>query len=107
MRKKPPSPAHVAESQRLVLIWAEKTKLSQAEFGKQFDVGNQSYVHQCLTGRVMLTLKVGIAFARHLNCHLSEFSPRLDDELAKLVDFATDQKALLLTNKLLSLRGKT
>ena len=93
------------ESRRLCSIWDKKSSLSQCDFGKQFDVGNQSYVSQCLRGRVVLTMKVGIAFARHLNCHLSEFSPRLDDELTALVDFANDQNALLITNKLLFARG--
>ena len=104
-RSKPPTEEHIAESQRLHAIWKEKTTLSQTQFGKQYALGIQSYVHQCLTGKTILTLKAGIAFARHLNCHLSEFSPRLDDELAKLVDFDNEQKALLVTNKLFSKRG--
>jgi hypothetical protein len=104
MKRKPVTIENIAESQQLRDLWDKKKILTQTEFGKQFDVGNQSYVNQCLTGRVALTLKVGMAFARHLNCHLAEFSPRLDDELAALVDFATDQRALLHANKLFSVR---
>ena len=100
----PPNKEHIAESEKLYAIWRAKTTLSQTQFGAQYALGNQSYVHQCLTGKTILTLKAGIAFAKHLNCHLSEFSSRLDDELARLVEFDNEQKALLVTNRLFSRR---
>jgi len=88
------------ESKALSELWEAKSKLSQGQFGIQFGLGNQSYVHQCLTGKADLNLKSAMAFARHLNCHVSEFSPRLDDEIAKIVDFAYEQQAVLLNKQM-------
>ena len=82
------------ESKALSELWKAKAKLSQTQFGIQFQLGNQSYVHQCLTGKVDLNIKSAMAFARHLNVHVSEFSPRLDDEIAKIVDFSMEQLAI-------------
>ena len=100
LKKKPLSGQHKEESKCLLAIWIAKRKLTQAEFGALFNLGNQSYVPQCLNGEVMLNLKAAIAFASHLNCLISDFSPRLDDELAKIVNFDADQKALRANSKL-------
>lgn len=99
-KKKQPTEQQIEESKKLYAIWNSKTKLSQAEFGKLYDIGNQSYVHQCLTGEVALTFKVAMAFARHLNCLLDEFSPRLDFELIKIVNFDAEQRTIRANKKL-------
>jgi hypothetical protein len=106
MKRKPPTEDQLLEGRKLKELWDINKKTSQAEFGKQFDLGNQAYVGQCLHGKVRLNLKAGMAFASHLNVHLSEFSPRLDDELAKIVDFDNDQKSILITRKLFEAREK-
>jgi hypothetical protein len=104
MKRKPLTEDQLQEAQKLKALWDINKKTSQAQFGKQFDLGGQTYVAQCLHGKVRLNLKSGMAFAAHLNVHLSEFSPRLDDELAKIVDFDNDQKSILITRKLFSKR---
>lgn len=100
MKRQTPSEEHKQESKYLLAIWNINRKLTQAEFGTAFNLGNQSYVRQCLNGEVMLNLKAAMAFASHLNCLVSDFSPRLDDELAKIVNFDMDQKALRANRKL-------
>lgn len=105
MKRKPTSDEQKEESRKLYEIWKAKSSLSQSEFGKRYEVGIQGYIHQCLTGKVMLNLKSAMAFARHLNCHVSEFSPRLDDEIAKIVEFDTDQKAIMAGRRLFDRRN--
>ena len=104
MKRKPPTEEQLQESKKLKALWDINKKTSQAQFGKQFDLGNQAYVTQCLNGKVRLNLKSAMAFAAHLNVHLSEFSPRIDDELAKIVDFDNYQKSILVTRKLFTRR---
>lgn len=86
-------------------IWDRKAKISQAKFGKEFDLGNQAYVHQCLSGKVALNLKAAMAFSSHLNCVISDFSKRLDDELAVIVNFDMDQKCRLFQRQKLFTRN--
>lgn len=104
LRKSIVTQENIEESCALLKLWNANRKLSQTEFGKQFKVGCQSYVAQCLHGKVALTLRVSIAFCQHLNCHLTEFSPRLQEELNKYISFDFDQNALLTTNKLFEQR---
>jgi transcriptional regulator with XRE-family HTH domain len=100
MKRQIPSEEHKEESYRLQIIWRFRKKISQKEFGKQYELGNQSYIAQCLNGKVILNLKAAIAFAKHLNCLISDFSPRLDDELSEIVNFDMDQKCLRANQKL-------
>lgn len=104
MRRKPTTDAQKEESRKLFEIWKARSSLSQSEFGKRYDLGGQGYIHQCLTGKVGITLRVGMAFATHLNCHLSEFSPRLDDQLAAIVEFDAHQKAIMAGRRLFDRR---
>lgn len=69
----------ITEAQALSAIWKEKAKLSQAEFGETFDIGNQSAVGQFLRGRTPLSLKAAAGFAKGLDCKIIDFSPRLAD----------------------------
>jgi hypothetical protein len=100
MRKKSPSEEGIEESRLLRALWQTKKTLSQAKFGVAYELGNQGYIQQLLSGRVAITLKAGMAFASHLNCHLSEFSPRLDAEVARIVNFDADQKAIMYNKKM-------
>lgn len=69
---------NLAEAQRLNSLWSRsRRKLSQAEFGEQFKIGNQSAVGQFLRGDVPLSLNAAIGFADGLGCGIDEFSPRL------------------------------
>jgi len=60
---------------------AERGWATQEKFGHQFGIGNQSAVGAFLNGRTALSPKAAAAFARGLNCKVSEFSPRLADLL--------------------------
>ena len=95
MKRKPTNLINWEESRKLREIWDKKSKMSQQKFGKEFDLGGQAYVHQCLTGKVALNLKAAMAFSSHLDCVISDFSKRLDDELAAIVNFDMDQKCRL------------
>lgn len=68
------------EAQQLRAIWAERASMSQAEFGEQFDIGNQSAVGQFLNGITPLSLKAAAGFATGLRCKIVDFSPRLADQ---------------------------
>lgn len=105
MKRKPTTLINIEESKKLREIWDRNAKLSQAEFGKEFNLGNQAYVQQCLSGKVALNLKAAMAFASHLNCVISDFSERLDDELAVIVNFDMDQKCRLFQRQKLFTRN--
>ena len=65
-------------------LWEAKHTLTQAEFGKLYDLGKQANVGHYLKARNPLNLKAATAFAQHLQCEISEFSPRLYAELRSL-----------------------
>ena len=105
MKRKPTTLINLEESRKLREIWEKNSKISQAKFGKEFDLGGQSYVYQCLSGKVAINLKAAMAFCSHLNCVISDFSERLDDELAAIVNFDTDQKCRLFQRQKLFTRN--
>jgi len=75
------TPETMAESARLKVLWDNReNKLSQAEFGEKYEIGNQSAVSQFLNGKVQLNLKVALSFAKGLGCQISDFSTRLAKE---------------------------
>lgn len=64
----------------LKALWdaiSQSEKGTQAEFGEQYLIGNQSAVGQFLRGKTPLSLKAAKGFAKGLNCQVSDFSPRL------------------------------
>ena len=65
------------ESRRLKEIWDSRPHPVQSIFGEQFEIGNQSAVGQFLNGKVVLSMKAALGFARGLKCEIIEFSPRL------------------------------
>lgn len=75
---------HKAEAKRLKEIWQSAPRQTQDEFGERFDVGNQSAVGQFLNGRVPLSLKAAVGFARGLGVSVADFSPRLAAEIERL-----------------------
>jgi hypothetical protein len=69
---------HRKEAVRLKSLWdARDPKISQAEFGHDFKVGNQSAVGQFLRGDTPLSLNAAKGFADGLKCSIDAFSPRL------------------------------
>lgn len=82
---------HREESRRLKVLWeSRKTLLSergygtQEAFGQHFGIGNQAAVGFFLNGKTRISPKAAAAFARGLECKISDFSPRL----AKILDSA-------------------
>lgn len=83
------TPANKEEAKRLRLLWeSRKANRTQAEFGEEFGIGNQSAVGQFLRGEIPLSLKAARGFATGLGCELSEFSPRLAAEAAEIAKAA-------------------
>ena len=71
------------ESQRLNQLWQVRKRRSQAAFGSEIGLG-QGAVSHLLTGRMAMTLDHAVAFANELGCEISNFSPRLAIEAAKV-----------------------
>lgn len=83
---------NLAEAKRLRSLWSRsRRKLSQAEFGDRFNIGNQSAVGQFLRGDVPLSLNAAIGFAEGLRCGIDEFSLRLSRLAAIAGVYATAQ----------------
>lgn len=79
------------ESARLLKIWLSEKGVaarrasgcySQGAFGDAYGIGNQAAVGFFLNGKTAISLKAALAFARGLDCQVSDFSERLA-ELAK------------------------
>jgi transcriptional regulator with XRE-family HTH domain len=91
---------HLAEAARLRRFWDLRTnpKLSQAEFGERYGIGNQSAVGQFLRGQTPLSLKAAKGFVLGLNdagvdVGLGDISPRLQEltDLARSGRSAPDE----------------
>ncbi len=70
-------PVHIEESEKLKAIFNERNKLSQMQFGEEFEIGSQGMVWQYLNARSPLNVEAALKFSRALGCPVSEFSPRL------------------------------
>lgn len=74
----------VQDAARLQRLWEEfhkRTKLSQFQFGAQFDIGTQGAVWQYLRGERALNLRAVIRFAKGLGVSVADISPTLAAEL--------------------------
>jgi hypothetical protein len=65
------------------LLAARAPKISQADFGAQFDIGSQGMVWQYLAGRRPLNIKAATAFARGLAVPVDAFSPTIAAQIAE------------------------
>lgn len=84
-RRKPVTEENKAESKRLTAIWEQSRHgLTQADFGRLYDIGGQGAVSQFLNGTVALSLKAAQGFAQGLWCSISDFSERLAEEASVL-----------------------
>lgn len=76
---------HRQEAALLMALWeARDPKMTQAEFGEVFDLGNQANVGHYLHARSALNPKAALAFARGLRCQVKDFSPRIARTLTEL-----------------------
>lgn len=94
MRKSKVTDEHREEARLLRLAWDSRTeKVSQAVFGEQYEIGNQSAVGQFLRGDAPLSLKAARGFARGLGVGIDQFSPRLAAEAAAIAAAVTRQES--------------
>lgn len=71
------------EASALAKLFAEKTDLSQAEFGARYEIGSQGMVWQYLNGRRPLNIGAATAFATGLGVKIPAFSPRLAADIER------------------------
>jgi hypothetical protein len=83
------TPETQEEARRLRELWKAQPRPTQAQFGHDYEIGNQSAVGQFLRGEVVLSLKAARGFARGLGCRLEDFSPRLAAEAAAIAGSVT------------------
>jgi hypothetical protein len=84
---------NMQESARLKKLWEQRKRvhnLNQTDFGEKFGIGTQGAVWMCLNGRMAISFKAGIGFARGLRCDLAEFSPRLANMAGAVAAAALD-----------------
>lgn len=77
-------PVHIDEAAKLKALFKANTKLSQAEFGAEFEIGSQGMVWQYLNANSPLNIQAACRFAKGLRCNVIDFSPRLSKELDNL-----------------------
>jgi transcriptional regulator with XRE-family HTH domain len=86
------TPETKEEARRLSELWATRAHPTQAEFGEQYGIGNQSAVGQFLRGDTPLSLKAAMGFAEGLGVSLEDFSPRLAAEAAAIANIVPGDK---------------
>ena len=70
------------DARRLKALFdAREPKISQAEFGAQYDIGSQGMVWQYVAARRPLNIKAVTAFARGLGVTVEEISPTIASEI--------------------------
>lgn len=100
-KKKPLTAEQKLECEKLRAIWDAKKDeldLTQQKVGEEFKKEgggiSQGAVGHYLSGRSALNLRAAVIFARLLNVKVSEFSPRLAEELGGPVESVTDDDDL-------------
>lgn len=79
---KPLEQWQVDDANRLKALFDQREpKMSQAEFGSQFELGTQGMVSQYLLARRPLNIKAATAFARGLGVAVVEFSPTIAGQI--------------------------
>lgn len=69
------------EAAALAKLFADRTDLSQAEFGARYGIGSQGMVWQYLNGHRPLNIAAATAFAVGLGVKIPSFSNRLAREI--------------------------
>lgn len=91
--KTPPTEAQIRESIRLRELFAERAGVSQLEFGQTYGIGNQRMVWQYLNADKpkgsALNVFAAMKFAEGLRCHVSDFSPSMQEEIDRIAVFAS------------------
>ena len=74
------------ECSALKRLFEEKSTMSQRAFAKTYGLGTPGNLNQYLTGRRPLNLKVAMIMSKALGIQISDFSPRLSQEIAMIKD---------------------
>lgn len=82
------------DAKRLKKLFDERSKLSQAAFGMEYEIGTQGMVSQYLLGRRPLNLHAASKFASGLGVGIAEFSERLAKEAREVASIATDNNVI-------------
>lgn len=78
------TPLQEKECQSLKALFNEKSKISQREFVKLYDLGTPANLGQYLNGRRPLNITIASKVAAGLGIKVSDFSPRLANEIKEL-----------------------
>ncbi|MBY0237884.1 MAG: S24 family peptidase [Burkholderiaceae bacterium] len=80
---KPLEPWQIEDARALKdLFERREPKISQADFGAQFEIGSQGMVWQYLSARRPLNIKAATAFARGLGVKVEEFSRTIAEQIS-------------------------
>lgn len=93
-KRTPLEPWQVEDAARLLALWEEfrtKTKVSQAAFGSENEIGNQGAVWQYLNGRIALNRDSAVKFAKGLGVEVKAFSPTLAGEIDQMVQVSSKE----------------
>lgn len=99
------TPLQEKECQKLKALFNEKSKISQREFVKLYDLGTPANLGQYLNGRRPLNMSIASKVAAGLGIKVSDFSPRLANEIKELnavndvEPVVTNQKKIPLISK--------
>lgn len=90
--KKPPTEDQIADSKRLAELFSKNAGMGQLDFGLKYEIGNQGMVWQYLNAGKpkgsVLNVSAAIKFARGLNCRVSDFSPKIQEEINMISSFS-------------------
>lgn len=83
-------PIHIEEAANLKALFKDRVRMSQADFGAEFDIGTQGMVWQYLNARSALNQDAALKFAKGLGCSVADFSPRLAAKLEEVVSLSSN-----------------
>lgn len=94
------TPLQEKECQSLKALFNEKSKISQREFVKLYDLGTPANLGQYLNGRRPLNITIASKVAAGLGIKVSDFSPRLANEIKELNAINNVSPALITQKKI-------
>lgn len=92
MSNAPLSDLQKADAKRLYELFKlkkQELRLTQESLAHEMGFSGQTVVSQYLTGRIPLNIRVAVAFARHLQVAVGDFSDTLQREIDELAEFAS------------------
>lgn len=83
VKPKPLEPWQAEDAERLRAAFDKHAGVSQARFGADHEIGNQSMVSQYLLGRRPLNIDAARRFAKGLGVQIADFSPTLAERISE------------------------